>query len=177
MNQSRSFSAFKIRGQRMVVETALVFAGAMILPFLVHLAPNQGGTPIGALWLPMFYAPLIAALLLKPEAGFVAGVLVPLVNGLMTSSPAGMLMWSLSFEIGVFVLATYALNKYVKMRRWAWLSGLGGYLITKTLSITLLSLIGQPFMQGWKAFLVAWPGMLMFVIIGYVTIKWRENRY
>lgn len=161
----------------MVVETALVFAGAMILPFLVHLAPSQGGVPVGAMWLPMFYAPLIAALLLKPEAGFVAGVMVPLVNGLMTSSPAGLLMWSLSFEIGVFVLVTFALNKYVKRRRWAWLSGLGGYLAAKTLSIALLSLIGQPLLQGWNSLLVAWPGMLMFLIIGYVTIKWRENRY
>lgn len=177
MSESKYLGNFKTRSLRMAVETAMVFAGAMILPFLVHLAPDQNGLPIGAVWLPMFYAPLIAALLYKPEAGFVAGILVPLVNGLMTGRPSGSLMWTLSLEIGVFVLAVYMLSKYVKMGRLAWTAGFWGYLIAKLVATLLLAGLGDSSFSNLSTAIPAWPGVLMFLIIGYVTIKWRENRY
>lgn len=177
MNGGSTFGSLVARSQRMVWETALVFAGAMILPFLVHLAPQSGQTPIGAVWLPMFYAPLIAALLDKPQAGFIAGVLAPVVNGLMTGQPEGLLMWTLSFEIGLFVLAAYAIGRSRRAVRWAWAAGLGGYVIAKVGAYLLFSTLGQTGDVNFTAMVNAWPGMLIFLILGYVTIKWRENRY
>src|SRR3990172_7405742 len=67
------------------VPATIVTISLMIaLPFLVHLAPPVGGIQMGAIMLPIFYAPLVAIFLFHPAVSIVAAMLAPTINLLVT---------------------------------------------------------------------------------------------
>lgn len=85
-----------------VGETALVLATSVILPFLVHLIPSTSSLPVGARLLPMFYGPLIAAILFRPHVAVVIALLSPSLNSLLMGHPLPEKVVILTLELVLF---------------------------------------------------------------------------
>lgn len=80
-----------------VVTVALTFA----LPLLFHLLPSSG-VPLGARLLPIFYTPLLAALLFPPVVALSASLLAPFINHALMGNPPLPMAAQLSAELLVF---------------------------------------------------------------------------
>ena len=67
---------------------ALFLALALLAPSLVHFIPSWDDSPIGAKLLPIFYAPLIAALTRKSHVSIVVAVMAPWLNHVLIGMPS-----------------------------------------------------------------------------------------
>lgn len=156
--------------KRTQIPAALVtVALAVLLPFLIHLI---GGPAAGARWLPMFYAPLLAALLFHPAVALPAALVAPFLNHVVTGGPALPMVGILTLELTVFVVAVQLLNR----RR----PGLGvaapvALLPAKGASWVVLSLapalLPVPATQYFVASLsVAWPGLIVLLALNLLAV-------
>lgn len=111
---------------------------AVMLPFVVHLIPNNGVLPYGALFLPIFYAPLVVSIKYNLRTALLLGLFAPIVNYMLTGHPASSLVLVMTLELVVFSVIVNILkqNKYAKF-----VSGGIGYLITKCFSMITLMMI------------------------------------
>ena len=114
-----------------VKETAIILAAAVILPFIVHLFPSSGGVPWGERLLPMFYAPFIAVVFLRPHAGIIAAVLAPILNSLLTGLPAAGRIPMISLRLLLFIVFSYLI---ISRRKRFWLTAPLAYLVTMLVS-------------------------------------------
>ncbi|MDD4956865.1 MAG: hypothetical protein PHH49_02545 [Candidatus Omnitrophica bacterium] len=79
----------------------LIIVSAM-LPVMFHILPYTGSVPVGARFLPIFYAPLLGILLLRPRDGIIAGALSPVLNHLVTGRPDVPMTVTLSLDMLLF---------------------------------------------------------------------------
>ncbi len=79
----------------------LAVALSVAIPFLIHLLP--GGQAIGSTLLPIFWAPLLAAVLIGPLPAVAAAAAAPILNHAATGMPPTFLLVSLTGELVVFV--------------------------------------------------------------------------
>lgn len=151
--------------------TAATIGLMLLLPFLVHLI---GGPTAGGRWLPLFYAPVAAAILFQPGVALTAGLLTPFLNHFLTGSPPLPMSFLLSFELVVFVLIVQGLY-----RRWptlGWMAPLA-YILTKTVELLALTLLPDSLLPvlPWPFFSTsltnAWPGVLVLLLINWLTVK------
>lgn len=149
----------------------ITIALMLIFPYLVHLV---GGPTAGARWLPMFYAPFVAAALFHPLVAVVAGLSAPFLNHLITGAPPLPLVALLSFELVIFGLLVHQL-----VRRWPkfWAVAPLAYLLSKAISALLLAVLPFALVPAspWQFFstslLQAWPGLLILLLINWLTVK------
>ena len=66
---------------------ALFLALAFLAPYVVHFIPSWDDSPIGGKFLPIFYAPLIAALTRKAHVSIVVAVMAPWMNHVLIGMP------------------------------------------------------------------------------------------
>lgn len=142
---------------------------ALLLPYLVHLVP-QGGTSLGARLLPMYYAPFLAALLINPMSGLIAGFAAPLLNHWITGLPTLEMAFILSLELAAF---TSIAGFFHDRRAWAWWLAPVSYLLAKVVSTIILALIPQlipvsPLTFGLTVLGNAWPGVLAMIVLTFL---------
>lgn len=158
---------------RYLTGAAAALGLSVLLPLLVHLLPNAGGAPAGARLLPIFYAPLLAALLRRPGAALTAALLAPACNHLLTGLPAAALLPSLTTELLLFtglalLLATRP--RLALLAPAAWL--VAHYLAPAALAaLALLPGLAAP---GGAAppplasvLATAWPGLVALLALGW----------
>ena len=143
----------------------------LLFPYVIHLI---GGPTAGARWLPIFYAPFVAALLFNPLVAIIAALSAPFLNHLLMGAPALPMALMLSVELLVFVLLAWQLS-----RRWPafWGAAALAYLLAKLsstlllaiLPVTLLPLPPAQFLSS--ALIAAWPGLLVLLFINWLTIS------
>jgi hypothetical protein len=154
------------------IPALLVTIALMLLfPYLIHLI---GGPTAGGRWLPIFYAPFVAALLFQPVVAIVAALSAPFLNHLLTGAPALPMAVVLSVELLVFVLLARQMA-----RRWPafWgaaplaylLAKLSSTLLLAILPVTLLPLSPGQFLSSSLA--AAWPGLLVLLFINWLTVR------
>jgi hypothetical protein len=170
--QQQSFSQWKAT----LVFTLLT----LFIPFLAHLLPHQGATPVGAIWLPMFYMPFMAVVLFRVHVGILAGLLAPLVNFLVTGLPEPRFLMVLSLELTLFALLVSLGSKSVR-KIPLWLLAPLGYVLAKLCSSAVLlawpHLLGAPiapqqfFLQSVGT---AWPGLCALALLGLLTDRFSE---
>lgn len=143
-----------------------------LLPLLVHLLPLAGPTPPGAIFLPIFYAPLLAAWLFHPLAGLVASLLMPFINFALTGSPALPMAVLLSLELVVFSLALQGLK-----RRWPRLffNAPLAFVLGKVVSALLLLIVPvlpvPPLAYLASSIFNAWPGLLILLGLNFAILR------
>lgn len=86
-------------------------ACSVALPFLLHCIPNQSSVPIGAQFLPMFYAPFIAVFFFRPHVGMITALIAPLMNSWLTGLPVKEKIGFLTAELLIFTLISLWLIK------------------------------------------------------------------
>lgn len=153
------------------IPATVVTVGLMLfIPYIVHSA---GGPAAGGRWLPIFYAPFLAALLFSPPVSIVAGVLTPFLNHFLTGMPPLNTAVILSFELLVFSLAAQQL--YGRWPRF-WLAAPLSYVIAKIASLIVLAILplnlipipaGQFFLNSLQN---GWPGLLMLTVINATAV-------
>ncbi|MFY9283918.1 MAG: ECF transporter S component [Miniphocaeibacter sp.] len=89
-----------------LVYSSLLLAIGIILPTLVHLT----GIP-GNILLPMHLPVLIAGLVLGPAYGAIIGIILPLINFLLTNMPPIPTLYIMTFELLGYGLFAGIINK------------------------------------------------------------------
>ena len=74
-----------------------------MFPFLVHVIPVPQDSRLGVRLLPMFYAPLIAALVGRTGTAAAVALLAPWLNWALTGHPAPVGASTMSLQLLVFV--------------------------------------------------------------------------
>ena len=152
-----------------------VFLGlAMLSPWVVHFIPSWDDSPVGAKLLPIFYAPLIAALTGRGQVAVVVALLAPWVNHLIFGMPARPIAILLSIEMAGFSIVATSLAS-----RWSGQAWLGpvAYLAAKPLSfLTLLlfpSLLPPLSAAAYTASstIQAWPGLVVLAVLSVTVTK------
>jgi len=160
-----------------VKETVLLLGGSVLLQFVVHLVPSYNNTPMGAILLAMFYAPLIAAIFFKPHVGIVTAALTPLVNYLLTGFPKPEQGAALTVELLVFVVAASFL---LQKKNLKYLSALLALLGAKAASWIVFAvfpiftaLTSQFFVQS---LINAIPGIFVILFLNIFLLRGKEKK-
>jgi hypothetical protein len=69
-------------------ELGILLCLSVMFPFMIHIIPVPGDSQQGPRLLPMFYAPLLAALWGRARSGLVLALAAPWLNWALTSHPA-----------------------------------------------------------------------------------------
>jgi hypothetical protein len=80
----------------------LTLVATSSLPLLLHALPSGLGESLGPSWLPIFYAPLVAALIFRPHVSLIACLLAPAINHALFQMPSTQVLPFLTFELLIF---------------------------------------------------------------------------
>lgn len=150
---------------------AVTVALTMLLPFIVH---SIGGPPVGARWLPLFYAPFLAAMMFHPLVSLTAGMITPFLNHIATGSPVLPVAIILSFELAVFSVVAY---QFSRRRPAFWGAAPLAYILAKVSSLLFLAIWPGQLVQAtpWQFFTTslmnAWPGLLVLLAINWLAVR------
>jgi hypothetical protein len=162
---------------RMATEITVLLGITTLLPYFVHLLPAWDDAPIGARLLPIFYAPLVAALSERPRYSVALAFIAPWVNHFLVGMPTAPVAMILTFELLMFSVILHLLLH--NFRKAAWM-GPAAYLLVKPLSGALIWLWPVVPASPW-AFMVnsvstAWPGLLVLALIGFICYQYANDR-
>jgi len=150
---------------RSIAMVSIGLTAALVLPFLVHLLPADGGPPMGARLLPIFYAGLVLVLRGAPVPALAVALLAPLLNRFLTGMPAGAMLPTLLIELLVFTLLLMLAVRLLPMSLARFL-GPVAYLAATMVARPLVLPDVQPLATLAGAFPVSWLGLLMLLAIG-----------
>ncbi len=158
-----------------IPQSLIVLAAAVAVPFLIHLIPFSGGVPLGMKILPLFYIPLIAILVFRFHVGFIAALLAPIVNYLITGQPVFEMVMLLSAELALFAGAVYLCAKHKYLR---WIAGPLSFIIAK--GISSLSMGWMPFeMTSGEYWINAVSngtlGIMLLLILNIVVLRFWKS--
>lgn len=163
----------QIAAKYQLSQTALVLAATMILPLVIHLLPNINGNLSGAVLLPIFWAPMIAAFVYKKHVAILAGIFAPLLNYLILGRPAPEMVITLAFEIVIFAL----LLSWIKnLRLTKYMAAPVAYLIASLLVVTGMSFVNEQvsFSMWVNTITVAIPGILLMGVANLLLLRFRK---
>jgi hypothetical protein len=166
--------ALQFTSKYQITQTAIVLAATMILPILVHLLPNINGQLAGAVLLPVFFAPMIAAFLYKKYVALFAGIFAPLLNFLIMGRPASEMVIMLGFELVLFVLVLGWMKNLKAIRYFA---APVAYMISSLIVVLGLSVFNNlinPVSFWLNSTIAAIPGILLMGILNLAILKFRK---
>lgn len=163
---------------RIITEVEIFVAALVFVPFLVHLLPVWGDVPPGVRLLPIFFAPLVAAIHLRVGLAAALAALAPLVGHLLTGRPVAGMAVFLGVELLVFSVWVMALVKTVGPRWWL---GPVAYLLSKPISGLLalaLPWLMTQFSYGahlTSAVIISWPGLIALTVLGLIAVQLKRR--
>ena len=155
-------------------ELGILLSLSVMFPFMIHLLPFPEDARLGPRLLPMFYAPLLAALLGRPQAALIVAVVAPWLNWALTSHPAPRGGIVMTIQLLVFVLSL-----------GVWLRGMGarwflaapayfaGLVASALVAGVFPDLIGGRAVAPWAAqsVVTGLPGIALLVLINWLVIR------
>lgn len=142
----------------MAVALAAAIVAAAAAPLLVHAIPVEG---LGPRLVPLFYAPLLAALLLDLRLAVAVSVAAPLINSLATGMPPSPLVPALAVQLGVFVVLVRLMQRY----RWVVVAP-AAYVVSLGVTVALSTPLDWPSIGLLAGLRTALPGMVVMAGIG-----------
>jgi hypothetical protein len=170
----KNVNTLQITAKYQVTQTLVILAATMLLPVLVHLLPSIGSNLSGAVLLPIFFAPMIAAFFYKKHVAIFAGIFAPLLNFLIMGRPAPEMVITLASEIVLFVLVLGWL-KDIKGLRFA--AAPVAYLIASLIVALGISMVGNlinPVSFWMNSTMIAIPGILLMGMINLAILRFRK---
>ena len=147
---------------------------AFLAPYIVHFIPSWDDSPIGAKLLPIFYAPLIAALTRKAHVSIVVALMAPWLNHVLIGMPSVPMAIIMTVELLIFAVVVERLARRHKGRAWL---GPASYLLAKPVSLLILMMVpgflsGTPSVsQFFNSVVNAWPGLGILALLSYYVPK------
>lgn len=156
-------------------ELGVLLALSVLFPFMIHILPVPGDSQWGPRLLPMFYAPLLAALWGRVRSAAVVALVAPWLNWALTSHPAPPMALVTMIELAVFVLVVRLLLAGVGPR---WYLAAPAYLGAMTVAALVTGLFpaligGRPAL-GWAAQSVVTgePGIVILLLINWLALRY-----
>jgi len=168
--------SLEIAKRAQLLATLAMTALGFLLPFAIHFFPTFQGTPVGAMFIPMFYMPFIASLFFRFHVGFIAAALAPVLNYAITGHPTINLVTILTIEMSAFVVVAFFLNHHKLFR---YISAPLSYLIVKVFSLLLLTIIPSlisiaPIDFFINSISTAVPGIVILTLLNLILIKFKK---
>ena len=170
----KNIRAIQIASKYQLSQTAIILAATMSLPVLVHLLPDVNGQLAGAVFLPIFMAPMVAAFIYKKHVAIFAGIFAPLINFLIMGRPAPEMVVTLSSEIVLFALL---LSWLKTLKGIQYLAAPLAYLAASFVVTTSLSLFGHvtnPASVWMSATTIAIPGILLMTMANLAILRFQK---
>lgn len=177
MVTAKTFSLSKMvvmyQGDRLL----LVLVGMFLFPVVFHSLPGASAN-IGAQWVPIFYAPLLAVLGCRLHVGMLAAFISPMLNMLLVGRPEGSMLNILTVDLMLFVGFSWCSLRIMKRIP---LVGVASYVVAKFVSIIILGMlpIRGILNSRWDVFLntlyQAIPGLLVLTFINAVFVYFKKN--
>ncbi len=178
MPDSSSIGAGRI-GRFMTVslarELGVLLALSVMFPFMVHILPVPGDAQLGPRLLPMFYAPLLAALWGRVRPAAAVALLAPWLNWALTGHPPPLLAVVTMVELSGFVLVVRWLFAGVGPRWYlaapAYFAGMAAAALVAGLFPALIG--GRPAL-AWAAqsIVIGEPGILILLLINWLALRY-----
>ncbi|MDI1336275.1 MAG: hypothetical protein PSU94_08860 [Lacunisphaera sp.] len=156
-------------------ELGILLTLSVLFPFLMHLLPVPETSRLGARLLPMFYAPLLAALWGRRETGWLVALLAPWLNWALTGHPAPLGAIVIMIQLLVFVLVVPLLLNATFVR---WLVAIPAYFAGMALSLLaallIPALIGgrPPLTWAVQSVIFSLPGVAALVVITCLVLRY-----
>lgn len=154
-------------------ELGILLTLSVMFPFLIHLLPVPETSRLGARLLPMFYAPLLAALWGRAQTAWLVALLAPGLNWALTGHPSPPGAIELMIQLLVFVVVVPRL--VTGPARWlvaipAWLAGMLAGMLAAWLFPALVD--GRP-VGPWavQSVVTALPGAAVLVLITCLVLR------
>lgn len=156
-------------------ELGVLLALSVMFPVMIHIIPVPGDSQLGPRLLPMFYAPLLAAIWGRGRSAATVALLAPWLNWAMTSYPAPHLAVVMMVELLGFVLALRFLMAQVGAR---WFLAAPAYFSGKIAAVLMVTfspaLIGGGAALAWAAqsVVIGAPGIAILVLINWLVLRY-----
>lgn len=170
----KNTTILQLSSRYQLTQTVVILAATMILPVLVHLLPNINGQISGAVLLPIFFAPMIAAFFYKKHVAIFAGIFAPLFNYLLMGRPAPEIVITLGFEVVLFVLV---LSWLKNLKGIEYIAAPLSYLMVSfmvAIGLFLFGRLSDPASFWINGATVAIPGIILMEIINLAILKFRK---
>jgi hypothetical protein len=155
-------------------ELGILLCLSVMFPVMVHIIPVPDDGRLGARLLPIFYAPLLAALLARHRTALGVAALAPWLNWALTSHPAPLGAVALMIELLAFVLVMRAMLARAGAR---WFLAAPAYLACMAAAAlgaaAFPALIGGRGSLEWAFQSVAtgMPGIAILVLINWLVLR------
>ena len=153
-------------GVRMAPTAAVSWAlgagmlAAIAAPWLIHLIPVAGAS-LGPILLPIFYAPMLAALMLRLPLAVAVSVVAPIVSQYLTGMPPQAILPSLMIQVACFVVALRVL------RTLPWVVAVPAAYVVGLVTAAMVSrVVGAAPIDVVGTIEVAWPGIAVLAGLG-----------
>ena len=154
-----------------IVETITLLAASIFFQFLIHLIPTTG-TPLGAVLLAMFFAPLVAVIFFKVHTALIVGILSPVLNYFITGLPGAEILLLMTIELVLFVSLLYLFFNISRMKK---ISALFAVIISMLLSSPITSLLNGYNGNAFSSLTTAIPGILLLTLLNYLLVRYKEK--
>jgi hypothetical protein len=158
----------------LAAELGILLVLSVLFPFLIHILPVPEEARWGVRLLPMFYAPLLAALIGRTQTAAMVALAAPWLNWLLTSHPSPRSAVVTNLQLLVFVLAIRFLIRRVGPR---WFLAVPAYVAGMVVSIGVFTLFpslnaNRPAL-AWAAqtLFMAWPGITVLLLINWLVVR------
>ena len=136
---------------------------AIAAPWLVHVVPVSD-VRLGPMLLPIFYAPMLAALLLRLPVAVAISVATPIVSQQLTGMPPEAILPALMLQIACFVTAI----RVLRMFPWVVVVPVA-YLIGLASAAVLTQAIGVATVDVAGTVEAGWPGIAALAGLGLLA--------
>jgi hypothetical protein len=155
-------------------ELGILLALSVLFPFLIHVLPVPEDAQLGPRLLPIFYAPLLAALWGRVGSAFAVALLAPWLNWAITSHPAPPGAIVMTAQLLGFVAIIRGLLARLGAR---WFVAAPAYFFAVAVSIAVVAIFpalirGQPALP-WAAqtIVTGLPGVAILVLINWLALR------
>jgi len=155
-------------------EIGILLVLSVMFPFLIHILPVPEDARLGARLLPMFYAPLLAALLGRTRSALTVAVAAPWLNWALTTHPAPRGAIVIMVQLLVFV---WVVRVFLKQLGARWFLAAPAYVASWAAAMIVAAifpdLIGGSPVLAWASNSVkmALPGLGILLLINWLTVR------
>ncbi len=155
-------------------EMGILLVLSMGFPFMLHLLPVPENSQLGPRLLPMFWAPLLGCLWGRTTTAVVVAAVAPWLNWLFTRHPVPPVGVLMTIQLLVFVGTLRGLLTWTPVRHVAALPAYAAAMLVATGMVALWPELGRgaPAL-AWvgRAVTMAWPGVLILVLINWLALR------
>jgi hypothetical protein len=156
-------------------ELGILLCLSVMFPFMIHIIPVPGDAQLGPRLLPMFYAPLLAALWGRARSALALALAAPWLNWALTSHPTPPIAVVTMVELLGFVLVFRFLVAEIGAR---WFLAAPAYFSCKIAAMMVATffpaLIGGGAALAWAAqgVVIGAPGIAILVFINWLVLRY-----